>query len=73
VRSQDHTQARGVDELQILKVQHDYRGCPRLDLLDLALQQGSPKQVEFAVKSEHHPVGLSAHIDSKMLAGGRHD
>ena len=69
---QDHAQTRGIDELEILEVEHHNSARLDLGVLDLLLQKRRAEQIKFAMEREHNPVGLTPDIYSKMLAGGRH-
>jgi hypothetical protein len=73
MRGENHAQARRVDELEVLEVEHHDPTSLRFGALDLLLQERGAKQIKFAVKREHDPVGLTSDIYSKMLAGARHN
>ncbi len=65
--SEDGTQTGGVDELDVIEVEHKDGGRVNRIAFELVLQSGSGEQVEFPMKRQHGPVTLMPHLDLELL------
>lgn len=67
VSGKDDSQACGVDELDLVEVEHDDLGGTDRVAFQLARKAWSAEQVEFATERKHDPVVLLPDLDGELL------
>ena len=67
VRGEDDPQAGGVDEMNVVEVEHnDLSGIERV-AFDRALQPWCADQIQFATERQHGPVPLLSDLDGELF------
>ncbi len=67
VRGEEDSQTGGVDELDVVEVEHNDRGGIDRVAFNLALQPWRADQVEFAMERQNDPVPLLSDLDGELL------